>query len=364
MMKGPKISIITACYNAEKTIEQTIQSVITQTYDNIEYIIVDGASSDGTMDIVNKYRDKIDLIISEPDEGIYDAFNKGGKVASGDYIQYLNADDYLIDNNVIENIAEYINNHENAAIIYGGIILKNEVTDCQYVLNKEISYEEFKEGKMIPHPATFTRRDIMLELNFFNTTYKIVSDYELTARIFKKYLKNIFYVPRLVTVFRLGGISSQIQNNNLLNNEMKRIIEDVFKKQYKAKKITNDEFLKKWLEKKLFEQKNITDFLKQNNINNVVIWGTGIISNLLIPELRENNIQIKAFIDNDNQKHGFIMNGVTVYSPEWFIENIENIDAIIFGFEGFHEDEVIKQLKGYNLPKKIKHYSWREIVLL
>ena len=119
----PRITIITVCYNSEKYIEQAILSVINQTYDNLEYIIVDGGSQDSTMSIVNRYRDKISVIISEKDNGISDAFNKGIRRATGDIIGIVNSDDMLYNNNVIEKLAEY---YEDDIDVYRGKeIVKN-----------------------------------------------------------------------------------------------------------------------------------------------------------------------------------------------------------------------------------------------
>ena len=106
-MNNPKISVITVCFNAVETIEETILSVINQTYSNIEYIIIDGASTDGTVDIVNKYRDKIACFVSEPDKGIYDAMNKAVKVAKGDWLFFINSDDVFINNECLQNVAYY-----------------------------------------------------------------------------------------------------------------------------------------------------------------------------------------------------------------------------------------------------------------
>lgn len=361
MIKYPKISIITACYNSEKTIEQTIKSVINQTYENIEYIIVDGASTDGTMEIVEKYKDQIDIIISEPDEGIYDAFNKGALHATGDFVQYLGSDDYLIDDTAIFDIKNIIQERPDVVIVYGGIIFKNDSTGYMSILNKEIDYSEFKRGTMIPHPATFTKREIMLKVGLFDSSYRIAADYDLTAKIFKKYADRIFHFQRLVSVFRLGGISSQLLNKNLINKEMnKSLLNNFGINDYKMREISNEEHLKVWLEKKNFEHKNITDFLKEIGVKKVVIWGTGIVSNLLVPECEANNIQVEAFVDNDVQKQGYRMNNILIQSSNWLLEYGVFIDAIIFGFEGRHEEAVRKQLGYMNI--NIDSYSWRELL--
>ncbi len=122
MSKHPKISIVTVCYNAERNIEKTILSVINQTYDNIEYIVIDGGSNDGTLSVINKYASKIDKVISEPDKGIYDAMNKGITLAKGDWINFMNAGDSYVDSCVLKLVSDNINS--NCDMIYGDIILE------------------------------------------------------------------------------------------------------------------------------------------------------------------------------------------------------------------------------------------------
>lgn len=361
MNKGPKISIITACYNAENTIEQTIQSVLGQTYENIEYIIVDGASTDGTMEIVNNYKEQIDIIISESDEGIYDAFNKGARAATGDYIQYLNADDYLIDKFVVDDVYNEMKKLVDVTIIYGGVLCQNDITGLKSWINKEIDYEKFRSGNSLPHQAVFTKRETMLEMGLFDTKYEILADYDLTSKIFKKYKGQIYYIPRLISIFRIGGISSQLINRTKLYKEMDLILQNVFQVElYYDEGISNEEYLKIWLEKKNFEKKNIAHFLNQQNLSKVAIWGTGVIANLLVPEFNEHNINVEAFIDNDIQKQNVKMNNIVIHSPEWLVENQKNIDAIIFGFEGKYEDEVRLQLANANV--NVNSYSWKELI--
>lgn len=364
MQNGPKISIITACYNAEKTIEQTIQSVLSQTYDNIEYIIVDGASTDSTMDIVNKYVNQINIIISERDSGIYDAFNKGAKAATGDYVQYLNADDYLIDENTIFDIQNAIQVNNNPILLYGGIVMVDEVTQYKNVWNRERKSEELFDGKMIPHPATFLRKDIIEQFNYFDTSYKIAADFDLIARIYKQYAEGFIYFSRLVSIFRLGGMSSFIGNQERLNHEMKLILAEVFKRDYEVRNTTNEEYFKIWLEKKYFEEKSIAQLLVEQQIKSIAIWGSGRISNLLVPEMTEANIEVKVFIDNDIEKQGMKMSGVEIVSPKWLEEKSEQLDAIVFGFEGFHEASVKQQINNLSLNKGLKIYSWRQLLTI
>lgn len=203
-MIQPKISVVTVCYNAVNDIQKTILSVINQTYPNIEYLIIDGGSTDGTMDIVNKYKDKIDVIVSEPDKGIYDAMNKGGKKASGDYVQFLNAGDVLYDNHVFAKLfADGI--ADDVDVIYG---------DTIYVMTYGIFYkvpepiQKFDVTFPIAHPSTFVKRRLFDSLEF-DLKFKIAADFKFLKTVFDN--QGIFLYKCIpVTVFdSISGVSSK-----------------------------------------------------------------------------------------------------------------------------------------------------------
>lgn len=172
------ISVITVSYNAVSTIEQTILSVINQTYSNIEYIIIDGGSTDGTIDIIRRYEDKIAYWVSEPDRGIYDAMNKGASKANGEYIAFLNSDDwYELD--AVSIIAQFADGKTD---LISGIIklYKNNIFLYAHGASMDNIYNE-----MIAHPSTFMRRDLFGELGGYDLTYSYVADYDLMLRLKK-----------------------------------------------------------------------------------------------------------------------------------------------------------------------------------
>lgn len=163
-MQRPKITVVTVCYNAVDTIENTILSVLNQTYDNIEYIIIDGSSTDGTVDIIKKYADKIAYWVSEPDNGIYDAMNKGIDIATGDYINFMNAGDGFYDNEALSNLMPFIKN--NVSVIFGKSIKTNgsgdeklEIPIPFYTQNKRI------KSPGICHQATFVETSLLKKKN-------------------------------------------------------------------------------------------------------------------------------------------------------------------------------------------------------
>lgn len=368
MNNGPKISIITACYNAENTIEQTIQSVLEQTYKNIEYIIIDGASTDGTMEIVSKYLEIIDVVISVSDKGVYDAFNKGVHIASGEYVMFLNADDYLLGNGVIKQLAVFINKKKDAVCVYGDIYMINESTGYKTKHGQNINLDRLKEGIMPPHPATLLLREVILAFGGFDLQYRIAADFDLMAKALQKYGNRMYHLPIVVSMFRLGGLSSNDSTRSIVLNETKSILKKHFPDNSalvnQQAYDTNESLLKKWLEQITFHNKSISTPLKEKQIKSVVIFGSEEMALLIARDLINSDIQIRGYLDNNELRHGIIMNGIEVYHPEWLwdIENIKQIDAIIFGFQGFHDEAVKKQLNTYKLKKEIQCLSWRDLV--
>lgn len=229
LKKKPLITIITVVFNGEKTLERTIQSVINQTYKNIEYIIIDGNSTDGTLGIIQKYNKKIDYWISEQDKGIYNAMNKGIKLAKGDYIYILGSDDYLYDREVLQKISIHLLN--NYDLVYGDIKTIHKVYGEIIFPKREIKLKDIKRRKMPPHTSLFMKKDIILGKGLFNTEYKIASDYEL---ICKCYLDNynVKYIPEIIAIFSLDGTSSNSSNQWKLYREDKKIIRENFGLRY------------------------------------------------------------------------------------------------------------------------------------
>lgn len=198
-----KISIITVCYNAVSTLEETVLSVLNQTYPNIEYIIIDGGSIDGSVDIIKKYADRLAYWISEPDNGIYDAMNKGVSVASGDWINFMNAGDSFYCNETIsalfvESIAE------NVASVFGNTIFRYPAKDVL------IEYKSSSMHSVMPacHQSIFCRRQVLLDFPF-NLKYKIAADYDFFYRV-KKAGWQYKFVNCIVAIYdATGGISSR-----------------------------------------------------------------------------------------------------------------------------------------------------------
>ena len=206
-----KVSIVTACLNSDETVEGTVKSVLSQDYKNIEYIIVDGGSTDGTLDILKKYRDRIHKYISEPDNGVYDAMNKGIKLATGDVVGFLNSDDFYADNYVIEKIANVMQSSD-VDCCYGNLeYVANNNTYKTVRRWKSQPYQSglFKKGWHPPHPTFFVKKSIYDKYGCFDINYDIAADYELMLRFLKKYHLKSCHIPDVLIKMRIGGKSNK-----------------------------------------------------------------------------------------------------------------------------------------------------------
>ena len=211
-----KISIITVCYNSEKTIEETILSVVNQNYTNIEYIIIDGNSNDNTKKIINKYINYITYYISEPDNGIYDAMNKGLKIATGEIVAILNSDDLYFDNYIIKMICDTFNANPNLDILYGNLVYvktNNIYQNVRYWKSKSYYNNYFEDCNVPPHPTLILKKSIYNQIGVFNTIYLLASDYDLIFRLFKLNKFTSYYLDKTFVKMRLGGVT----NKNIYN---------------------------------------------------------------------------------------------------------------------------------------------------
>lgn len=212
-----RVSIITVVRNGEKYIRHTIDSVLGQTYPNIEYIIVDGLSTDGTVGIIQDYEDRIAHWKSEPDAGIGDAFNKGLQMATGDYIQYLNADDLLAGSDVISRMAQLIREHGCPPLIYGDMgLISQHSNQILQEFSMDFSVSTFLKGRTLPHPALFAHKSYFDKYGNFDNSFRIAMDYDWLLRGALK--ERVVHVPLQVSLFRYGGISTV--NKKLSRNEV------------------------------------------------------------------------------------------------------------------------------------------------
>ena len=217
-----KISIITATYNSEATIKDTLKSVNAQTYPDIEHIIVDGVSKDTTLDLVKKYGKRVSLIISEPDKGIYDAMNKGIKAATGDVIGILNSDDFFTSDDVITTIVKAFENNDIEAV-YGDVnyVNPNNLNKCvRHYSSAVFRPSLFKFGLMPAHPSFYAKRSCYEKYGVYSLDYKIASDFDLLIRFLHTHKIKHKYLKKDFVTMRTGGLSTKnLYSRILLNKE-------------------------------------------------------------------------------------------------------------------------------------------------
>ena len=219
------VSIITATFNSSSTIADCIKSVASQTYPHIEHIIIDGGSTDGALDIIKKYSDRIAYWISEPDKGIYDAMNKGIKLASGDIVGILNSDDFYANNDVISSVVKEFEAKNVDSVFADLVFITREEPQkiVRYYNSSHFNPKRFNYGWMPAHPTFFVKRNIYERYGLFKTDYKIASDYELLTRFLAKYKISYSYIPKVIIKMRTGGLSTKsLKSNWILNKEIVR----------------------------------------------------------------------------------------------------------------------------------------------
>lgn len=220
-----KVSIITVSFNSVKTIEDTINSVLSQDFPEIEYIVVDGGSSDGTVNIIEKYQNRIGKWVSEKDRGMYDAMNKGIAMATGDVIGILNSDDVYMNTHVISDLMALME-QQKAEVVFADLILVDQVDEkkvLRYYDSGHFHPDKFKYGWMPAHPTVFVKRELYEAVGQFSTTYQIAADYEMLIRILAIQRAPYAYLPKPVVRMRSGGASTaNLSRNWVLNKEIVR----------------------------------------------------------------------------------------------------------------------------------------------
>jgi glycosyltransferase involved in cell wall biosynthesis len=220
-----KVSLLTVSFNSVGTIQDTIESVRSQDHDDIEYIIVDGSSKDGTVDVIKAHTHEIDRWISEPDKGIYDAMNKGIRMATGEIVGILNSDDFYSSTTVVSQVVDAFADPIIDAV-FGDLVFVDPANLKKVVRtysSAKWNPEKFARGFMPAHPTFFVRRKYYEEIGLFKTDYKIAADYELLIRFLYVHKLKYKYIPINMVTMRKGGVSSRgIMSNIILNDEIIR----------------------------------------------------------------------------------------------------------------------------------------------
>ena len=205
-----KFSIVTVCYNSATTIRDAVDSVLSQVGVALEYIAIDGGSTDGTLEILRSYGDRLVRLVSEPDEGIYDAMNKGVALATGDVVGILNSDDFYADTSVLADVSAAFAD-DSIDCVYGDLDYVNAENTARVVRawrSGEMTPGAFRRGRHPAHPAFFVRRSVYDRVGGFNLDLKIAADYEFMLRVLEKHRLRSVYLPKVLVKMRMGGTSN------------------------------------------------------------------------------------------------------------------------------------------------------------
>lgn len=219
----PQLSIITINLNNANGLRQTIKSVVEQTYQDFEFLVIDGGSADDSLSVIQEYSDRINFWTSESDRGIYDAMNKGIRRATGRYLLFLNSGDNLADNSVVSRVWPEFN--ADFDLLYGHSLMVGRES-FERVPSVSMRFSEFVMRQGPHHQSTFIKRSLFGEIGLYNEKNKILADWEFFLKAIFKYEKKIKYLPFVVSCFDLNGVSSDVRNRNMLLEEKERIIQE------------------------------------------------------------------------------------------------------------------------------------------
>lgn len=345
-----KVSIITVSYNSAETIEQTIRSVLQQSYKNIEYIVIDGASTDGTQQIIERYADKLSYYLSEKDDGLYYAMNKGIQKATGDIIGIINSDDWYAET-AVEAVVKCFN-QSNAEAVYG--LTVNVEKDGTKKLGNTHPLERIWYQAPFQHPSVFVKKEVYNRLGGFNTKYKVASDYDFLLRCYSKNIR-FAYCDKVIAYFRRGGISETYGEVGCEENYKISMLY-VDKCPYKKQVLTK---IKESYEWSCFDTtiKNTKGMLSrllceyfQETITTVSIWETGVCGDKCCKILSREGVEVLCFADNDTAKWGTYCHGIEVFSPD----RLQKMDIPVLIAVKEHGEDIKGQLSNMKQCVTIK----------
>lgn len=257
-----KISVITVCLNAKDSIEKTFESLTNQTYKNIEHIVIDGVSTDGTLDIINKYKDSISHFISEKDTGIYNAMNKGLKYLTGDIVYFLNATDSLHDEKVLEKVANEFEKHPDLELLWGDIEFTEVGKEPRVHKNNDVTIKNDFLYNNPCHQSIFYKSELFKKYGNYDEDIKIFGDCDFNVRVLVTNNAKCKYIPEVIASFEIGGISTSSEESDRLLHKADRL--KVYNKNFKHKFCYRaNVFITKNFGtlKRIFEQSKVYDYL-------------------------------------------------------------------------------------------------------
>ena len=345
--------------NSRSTIEQTIESVLAQKDKNVEYIIVDGGSTDGTLEIINKYKNVIDIIISEPDNGIYDAMNKGISLTQGDVIGIINSDDWY-EQGTFKRVREAFSVSD-ADVVYGKMNLINENGDSQLLIPTNI--EKLRYEMEIPHSTVFIKKNTYEKYGLFSLEYKIAADYELMLRYYSKGAEFV-YLNEVLANFRLGGMScqqSKICAYETLDISQKYMSYYPCSKRKDLIKIMDEKWAPFYFRQLLDgAQDKLLDYIKKElykySKHHISVFGAGKWGTDITGLLVSGGIPPVFLVDNNRNVWGKLKENIEILSPE-VLRTFNGIVLILV--KGFSED-ILLQIKNMKNPSMIC-ITWEEL---
>lgn len=358
-MVAMKISIITVCLNSEKTIEKTIQSVAGQEDDDYEYIVIDGNSTDSTLEIVRNYEEYIAVVVSEPDQGVYDAMNKGIRLATGDVIGIINADDWY-EPGTLKAIRHYFA-YSDAEVIYGNLNLISETGEIKKLIPGNI--EKIRYEMATPHPTVFVRREVYKKYGDFRLDYRLAADYELMLRLYTNGV--IFgYVNRVIANFRQGGMSEK-QGEKCSEETLKIAQSYLFRAPLTKRKYVRDIIVHNWktfyFEKLLKDSPYVLGDILQKILgagpqDPIVVFGAGEWGTRVYNILQSSGRQPLFIVDNNREKQGKRDDGTEVLPPE----ELKSFRGVLLAAVKEYSAVILKQMKELDNPI-LYCISWEEI---
>lgn len=366
MKQKPKVSIITVCKNSISTIEQTIQSVLNQTYMNVEYIIIDGASDDGTCEVIEKYRSKLDFYCSEPDYGIYHAMNKGLRRATGDIVGIINSDDWYAENaveHVVNNFLQY-----DCDMVHGKLAMVYDAKRMRII--EERNLEDLYIGMVVSHPTVFLKRSMYQQYGLFDEQYKSAADYELMLRLYTNGI-SIKFVPEIIAYFRKGGFSEKqilLSAQETLAISEKYIMAMDGEKRDTLLKCTSDIYEEIKNRNRYYhiiselseceKEALCRDITSQKSI---ILFGAGVYGFLCYELLEKLSVKPLAWADNDSRKHGSKIMDLLVYP----VDMIKRGEHKIIITAPKYESEMIRQLMelGYSDLDYISYADVEKVIM-
>lgn len=354
-----KFSIITVCLNSEQTIEQTIQSVVRQEYDDYEYIIIDGGSTDGTQEILEKYKENIALMISEPDDGIYDAMNKGVALSSGEVIGIINSDDWY-EPGVLEMVRQCFQESD-GEVVYGRANIIRDDGEIEVQIPDDIEKIRYEMG--IPHPTVFIKKDIYRKFGGFQQKYKIAADYDLMLRL---YIKGVRFIclNQVLANFRYGGVS--VCQGRRTTEETLEISQNYFSyAPLSIRKTLKDIITHRceafYFEKILEDSPNTLIEILMTKLgvgvsDNIAIFGAGKWGMKMYDTLLRKEMKPVLLIDNNEKKWSRSDGGRIVSSPE----SLRSFKGILLIMVREYSKDILQQVEGI-CNSEIYCITWNDI---